>query len=50
MQILFVAFRGKIFWKQNCIKLQKLAFLKRFTNAALCVDVLMFALVSLHIR
>ena len=35
--------------KRDCVKLQKLAVLKRFTNALLYVDVLIFAFVSLRI-
>ena len=50
MKIFFVAFQGKVFKERDCIKLQKLTVLERFTNAVLCGGVLIFALVSLHIR
>ena len=33
-----VAFQGKT-WKRDCVKLQKLAILKRSTNAVLCIFV-----------
>ena len=35
--------------KRDCVTLQKLAVFKRFTSAVLCVDVLIFALVSLRV-
>ena len=50
MKIFFVAFQGKVFKERDCIKLQKLTVLERFTNAVLCGDGLIFGLVSLHIR